>query len=66
MTGSGTAAVEAMITSLIPEDGNVLILENGVYGERMSRIANVYGINHTLLLLMVMVLHLCAWETLQQ
>jgi len=47
MTGSGTAAVEAMITSLIPEDGNVLILENGVYGERMSRIANVYGINHT-------------------
>jgi 2-aminoethylphosphonate-pyruvate transaminase len=44
MTGSGTAAVEAMITSLVPADGKLLVVENGVYGERMSRIANRYAI----------------------
>jgi 2-aminoethylphosphonate-pyruvate transaminase len=46
LTGSGTAAVEAMLASLVPEDGRVLILANGVYGERMARIADVYGIEH--------------------
>lgn len=44
MTGSGTAAVEAMVTSLVPADGKLLIVENGVYGERMSRIADRYAI----------------------
>ncbi len=44
MTGSGTAAVEAMITSLVPSDGKLLIVENGVYGERISRIADRYAI----------------------
>ncbi|MDA0823483.1 MAG: 2-aminoethylphosphonate aminotransferase [Proteobacteria bacterium] len=44
MTGSGTAAVEAMVTSLVPATGKLLILENGVYGERMTRIAGRYGI----------------------
>ncbi len=45
-TGSGTAAVEAMISSLVPESGRLLILENGVYGERMSTMARVHGLNH--------------------
>ncbi|MFH2009804.1 MAG: 2-aminoethylphosphonate aminotransferase [bacterium] len=49
LTGSGTAAVEAMVTSLVPEQGHVLILENGVYGERMARIAELYGISYTAL-----------------
>jgi 2-aminoethylphosphonate-pyruvate transaminase len=44
LTGSGTAAVEAMLTSLVPTDGRTLIVENGVYGERMTRIANAHGI----------------------
>lgn len=44
LTGSGTAAVEAMITSCVPPDGALLVAENGVYGERMSRIAQAYGI----------------------
>jgi len=44
LTGSGTAAVEAMITSMVPRDARLLVAENGVYGERMSRIAEVYGI----------------------
>jgi len=44
--GSGTSAMEAMIASLVPDTANVLVLENGVYGERLSRIANIYGIRH--------------------
>lgn len=46
LTGSGTAAVEAMISSLVPANGRILILANGVYGDRMARIASVYGIPH--------------------
>jgi len=46
MTGSGTAAMEAMMTSLIPDHGKVLIIENGVYGERLSKIAEIHQINH--------------------
>jgi 2-aminoethylphosphonate-pyruvate transaminase len=42
--GSGTIAMEAMLSSLVPERGRVLVLENGVYGERLSRIARVHGI----------------------
>ncbi len=47
LTGSGTAAVEAMITSMVPRAGRLLVAENGVYGERISRIAEVYGIATT-------------------
>ena len=44
--GSGTSALEAMIASLLPADSNVLVLENGVYGERLSRIAGIHGIRN--------------------
>ncbi len=44
--GSGTSALEAMMTSLLPTTAHVLVLENGVYGERLSRIANIYGIRN--------------------
>lgn len=44
--GSGTSALEAMMASLVPADARVLVLENGVYGERLSRISTVYGIPH--------------------
>jgi 2-aminoethylphosphonate-pyruvate transaminase len=46
LTGSGTAAVESMLTSLIPENGSVLIAENGVYGERMAQICARFRIAH--------------------
>ncbi len=46
LTGSGTAALEAMITSTVPARGRVLVIENGVYGERLSRIAAIHGIAH--------------------
>ncbi|MFM1652439.1 2-aminoethylphosphonate aminotransferase [Brevibacillus sp. B_LB10_24] len=41
--GSGTAAVEAMLTSVVDEDA-VLIVNNGAYGKRMCEIAEVYGL----------------------
>jgi 2-aminoethylphosphonate-pyruvate transaminase len=46
MTGSGTAAVESMVASLVPEAGRVLIVENGVYGERIAQICAQYRIPH--------------------
>ena len=45
-TGSGTAAVEATLCSVIPRDRGVLIVDNGVYGDRMVRIAKAHGIRH--------------------
>ena len=44
MTGSGTAAMEAMLSSLVPRGRSVITVENGVYGERLTAIARVYGI----------------------
>jgi 2-aminoethylphosphonate-pyruvate transaminase len=46
MTGSGTAAVDSMIASLPHQDSRVLILENGVYGERMTQMCAQYRIAH--------------------
>lgn len=46
ITGSGTAAVESMIAALVPEGGRLLIVENGVYGERIAQIARQYRIAH--------------------
>ncbi len=43
--GSGTAAVEAALASLVPPDRSVLVVSNGVYGERMLRIARAHGIH---------------------
>ena len=42
--GSGTTALEAMLSSLLPRDARLLVIENGVYGERISRIAQIHGI----------------------
>jgi len=44
--GSGTTALEAMVTTLLPRNSRLLVLENGVYGERLSRLAKVHGIDH--------------------
>ena len=37
--GSGTFALEAVLSSVIPPDGRLLVLANGAYGERMLQIA---------------------------
>lgn len=49
MTASGTGAVESMIASLVPREGKLLIVQNGVYGERIASIAKQYGIDHVAL-----------------
>lgn len=46
MTASGTGAVESMIASLVPQQGKLLVVQNGVYGERIASIAKQYGIAH--------------------
>jgi 2-aminoethylphosphonate-pyruvate transaminase len=46
LTGSGTAMVEAIVSSAVPDGGRLLIVQNGVYGERIARIARVHGIAH--------------------
>jgi 2-aminoethylphosphonate-pyruvate transaminase len=43
--GSGTAAVESMLTSVVPHDSSVLIVNNGAYGKRMCQIASRYCMN---------------------
>jgi 2-aminoethylphosphonate-pyruvate transaminase len=46
ITASGTGAVECMTAGVVPESGRVLIVENGVYGERIARICVQYRISH--------------------
>jgi 2-aminoethylphosphonate-pyruvate transaminase len=42
--GSGTAAVEAAIASAVPAGKALLVVDNGVYGDRMARIARAHGV----------------------
>src|SRR5262245_48091140 len=39
MQGSGTFAIESVISSVLPPNGTLLVLVNGAYGERMARMA---------------------------
>jgi 2-aminoethylphosphonate-pyruvate transaminase len=43
MQGSGTFAVEAMLTTFVPHSGKVLLLVNGAYGQRAKRICLIAG-----------------------
>jgi 2-aminoethylphosphonate-pyruvate transaminase len=42
LTGSGTAALEATLSSVVPPDGKVLIMDNGHYGERLVAMAEIH------------------------
>jgi 2-aminoethylphosphonate-pyruvate transaminase len=44
MQGSGTFAIESVISSAIPRDGRLLVLVNGAYGRRIVEMARVHGI----------------------
>jgi len=46
MQGSGTFSVESTIGSVVPQDGKLLIITNGAYGNRIVEIAKVLGINY--------------------
>lgn len=43
--GSGTAVVESILTSVVPHDKSVLIVNNGAYGKRMCQIASRYNMD---------------------
>jgi 2-aminoethylphosphonate-pyruvate transaminase len=43
--GSGTAANEVMISSCVPDNGKLLIIDNGAYGVRFAKIASVYKLS---------------------
>lgn len=49
-TSSGTGALEAAVSSSVSKNGKILIINNGVYGERISQIASIHGINKKVLL----------------
>jgi 2-aminoethylphosphonate-pyruvate transaminase len=42
---SGTGADEAMVSSCVPPDGKLLVVDNGSYGARLAKIASVYNID---------------------
>ena len=43
ITGSGTAGLEAMYSSLVPKEGRTLVLTNGNFGDRTNTIVRRYG-----------------------
>jgi 2-aminoethylphosphonate-pyruvate transaminase len=45
MQGSGTFAIESVLSSVIPHGGKLLVAINGAYGHRMAKIATVLGIS---------------------
>jgi len=47
LSGSGTAGLEAMYSSLLPADGRALVLVNGNFGERSEAIVRKYARNVT-------------------
>ncbi len=48
MQGSGSYAVESVLTTAIGKNHKVLIISNGAYGDRMGKICDVAGVNYVL------------------
>ena len=46
MQGSGSFSVESTIGSVVPEDGKLLVLANGAYGDRLAKISQYLKIDH--------------------
>src|SRR5206468_1727134 len=47
ITGSGTAALEAAVTSVLSARGRLVVVSNGVYGERIAAMAAAARLPHT-------------------
>jgi 2-aminoethylphosphonate-pyruvate transaminase len=56
ITGSGTAAMEMSLASVVPRDKKILTIENGAFGERLGEIAELHGMRHVRLA--------CPWGSL--
>jgi 2-aminoethylphosphonate-pyruvate transaminase len=49
ITGSGTAAMEMSISSVVPPGKKLLVIANGAFGERLDEIADLHGIDRVML-----------------
>lgn len=49
LQGSGTFGMEAVVSSVVPRDGALLVVVNGGYGERMVKMAEMAGIESDVL-----------------
>lgn len=47
--GSGTFAVESVVSSVVGDNDQLLVLANGAYGERIVKMAGIHRLNHTVL-----------------
>lgn len=47
--GSGTFAIESVMSSVVRDSDILLILVNGAYGERIARMAAIHKLNHRVL-----------------
>src|SRR5262245_2232664 len=47
LTGSGTVALEAAVTSVLSPRGRLVVVSNGVYGERIAAMAEAARLPHT-------------------
>jgi 2-aminoethylphosphonate-pyruvate transaminase len=47
LSGSGTAALEAATTSILSDRGRLVIVDNGVYGDRIAQMATAARLPHT-------------------
>src|SRR5256886_4086232 len=47
ITGSGTGALEAAVTSVLSARGRLVVVSNGVYGERIAAMAAAARLPHT-------------------
>jgi len=56
LTGSGTAAMEMAVASVVPEGKKILTVANGAFGERLGEIARLHRLPHVSLS--------CPWGTL--
>ena len=45
VTGSGTAAMEMAVSSVVPHGKKILIVENGAFGERLGEIARLHDLD---------------------
>ena len=49
VSGSGTAALEMAVSSSLTPGRSMLVIENGVYGERIGKICDIYNLHrHTI------------------
>jgi 2-aminoethylphosphonate-pyruvate transaminase len=46
LTGSGTAAMEMALSSVVPHGRAILTIENGAFGERLGEIAELHRLPH--------------------